>query len=405
VWRGAWDAEGAYQELDGVQHQGSAWVATDGVQAGDEPGVAASWELWVSKGDTGPQGDPGEPGPAGADGADGADGREIELQKSATHIQWRYEGEDAWTDLVALADLEGPQGPAGNDGAQGPQGAAGADGSDGADGREVELQVTATHIQWRLAGGSWQDLIALSELEGPQGQAGQAGADGADGTPQWRGAWSAGAYEAGEAVAHGGSSYVANTTTSQEPPGGDWDVLAAKGDAGSGGASAWGDLTGTLSDQTDLQNALDAKADASSLATVATTGDYADLSNRPSLGTAAAAATGDFATAAQGALADTAVQPGDALTSLSSGVAASGHVPKADGSGGINWAAESGGGGDGGLAVRHANDGAHDYTGSAAIGTLETDSGWTVTRLTFSAPPVAETGTGAWSDKESITYG
>ena len=45
------------------------------------------------------------------------------------------------------------------------------------------------------------------------------------------------------------------------------------------------------------------------LATVATTGAYTDLTGKPTLGTAAAAATGDFATAAQGALAGTAVQP------------------------------------------------------------------------------------------------
>ena len=47
------------------------------------------------------------------------------------------------------------------------------------------------------------------------------------------------------------------------------------------------------------------------LAAVATSGDYDDLSNTPTLGTAAAADTGDFATSAQGSLADTAVQPGD----------------------------------------------------------------------------------------------
>lgn len=47
-----------------------------------------------------------------------------------------------------------------------------------------------------------------------------------------------------------------------------------------------------------------------SLATVATTGDYDDLLNKPTLGTAAAANTGDFATAAQGSLAATALQPG-----------------------------------------------------------------------------------------------
>ena len=40
------------------------------------------------------------------------------------------------------------------------------------------------------------------------------------------------------------------------------------------------------------------------LATVATTGEYDDLLSKPTLGTAAAAATGDFATAAQGTASD-----------------------------------------------------------------------------------------------------
>jgi len=44
------------------------------------------------------------------------------------------------------------------------------------------------------------------------------------------------------------------------------------------------------------------------MARVGFTGAYGDLSGRPTLGTAAAASTGDFATAAQGAKADTAVQ-------------------------------------------------------------------------------------------------
>jgi hypothetical protein len=45
------------------------------------------------------------------------------------------------------------------------------------------------------------------------------------------------------------------------------------------------------------------------LATVATTGDYVDLTNKPTLGTAAATDSTAYATSAQGALADTAVQP------------------------------------------------------------------------------------------------
>lgn len=70
---------------------------------------------------------------------------------------------------------------------------------------------------------------------------------------------------------------------------GEWRVPPAGGDGEGGGGtvSAWGDLTGSIDDQTDLKEALDAKADVSSLATVATTGSYNDLSNRPSLATVA----------------------------------------------------------------------------------------------------------------------
>jgi hypothetical protein len=61
---------------------------------------------------------------------------------------------------------------------------------------------------------------------------------------------------------------------------------------------------------TAAQGALAATAvQPGSLATVATTGAYADLSGKPTLGTAAATAATDYATAAQGAKADTALQP------------------------------------------------------------------------------------------------
>ena len=122
--------------------------------------------------------------------------------------------------------------------------------------------------------------------------------------------------------------------------------------------ASWGSITGTLSDQTDLQAALNAKVsdgdpitelsetatakimtgdertklaglDATDyataaqgakadtavqpefLSTVATSGNYNDLSNRPSLGSAAATDSSDYATAAQGAKADTATQYSD----------------------------------------------------------------------------------------------
>lgn len=43
----------------------------------------------------------------------GVDGREIELRVTATHIQQRYVGETSWTDLIALSALQGDDGAAG----------------------------------------------------------------------------------------------------------------------------------------------------------------------------------------------------------------------------------------------------------------------------------------------------
>lgn len=48
---------------------------------------------------------------------------------------------------------------------------------------------------------------------------------------------------------------------------------------------AWGDITGALSNQTDLNTALGAKANSADLATVATSGLYNDLTNKPTIPT------------------------------------------------------------------------------------------------------------------------
>lgn len=58
---------------------------------------------------------------AGEDGTDGTNGREIELQTSATHIQWRYVGDVAWTNLVSLASITGATGSTGATGPAGPK--------------------------------------------------------------------------------------------------------------------------------------------------------------------------------------------------------------------------------------------------------------------------------------------
>ena len=78
----------------------------------------------------------------------GDDGREVELQTSATHVQWRYSGDATWTDLIPLTLISG---------------------TDGDDADQVELQSSATHIQWRRVGDAWADLIPLVSLKGPKG--------------------------------------------------------------------------------------------------------------------------------------------------------------------------------------------------------------------------------------------
>jgi hypothetical protein len=42
-------------------------------------------------------------------------------------------------------------------------------------GTPVELQKSATHVQWRLEGGAWADLIPLADLKGAKGDKGDPG--------------------------------------------------------------------------------------------------------------------------------------------------------------------------------------------------------------------------------------
>lgn len=63
-------------------------------------------------------------------------------------------------------------------------------------------------------------------------------------------------------------------------------IFPLLGEGGGSGSTAWGQITGNLNNQTDLKNALDLKVDISGLATVATSGSYNDLSNKPTIPTA-----------------------------------------------------------------------------------------------------------------------
>ena len=106
----------------------------------------------------------------GADGKDGQDGKD---GKSAYEIAVEngFEGnEEAW--LASLKGEQGIQGIQGEQGVSGRDGVDGIDGIDGIDGKSVELQKSATHIQWKQTNGTWQNLIALEDLKGDKGEQG-----------------------------------------------------------------------------------------------------------------------------------------------------------------------------------------------------------------------------------------
>lgn len=115
----------------------------------------------------------GANGENGTDGQDGTNGREIEMQVTDTYIQWRYVGDTTWYNLIALSELKG---------AKGDKGDTGATGNDGTDGKEVTLQATDTYIQWKYdTDTTWTNLIPLSDLKGEKGEQGLQGTTGQDG--------------------------------------------------------------------------------------------------------------------------------------------------------------------------------------------------------------------------------
>lgn len=76
--------------------------------------------------------------------------------------------------------------------------------------------------------------------KGAKGDKGDIGVD-------WQGAWSAGTYTANQAVSHNGSSWIATTTTTEEPSisATDWDLIALKGTDGAGSGDVLGPATNT----------------------------------------------------------------------------------------------------------------------------------------------------------------
>lgn len=110
-------------------------------------------------------------GGSGGTGVDGEDGREVELQKSETHVQWRYVGDIAWIDLIPLSELKGDTGDQGPIGLTGPEGSPGIEGEDGLSAYQIAVNngFVGTESEW------------IASLEGPQGLTGETGLQGPEG--------------------------------------------------------------------------------------------------------------------------------------------------------------------------------------------------------------------------------
>lgn len=178
------------------------------------------------EGPRGPRGERGAEGPAGAPGADGSTGPAgPEGPAGATGAEGPT-GPAGATGADGAQGATGPAGPQGATGPMGPAGAMGADGAQGATGPSGPAGPTGPGGPTGATGAT-----GAEGSEGPTGLTGPTGATGAPGLV-WRGDWDASiAYSIDDAVASGGSSWVAIAPSTGELPDSSaaWELLAAGG--------------------------------------------------------------------------------------------------------------------------------------------------------------------------------
>ena len=178
-------------------------------------GVQGPAGLAGSPGASGSQGSQGSQGPAGNAGATGSAGS---------------------PGLAGLPGLAGPQGIQGATGFAGSAGLTGTQGTPGPQGAAGALGAAGPIGPQGLPGTS--GAIGPSGATGPQGNTGQPGATGQTGLQgiTFRGPWiGSNAYAISEAVAFGGSTYIAtaaNINVTPDQNGSLWTLLAASGTPG-----------------------------------------------------------------------------------------------------------------------------------------------------------------------------
>ena len=106
------------------------------------------------------KGEPGQPGQNGV----GVDGKQVEFNVSDTHIQWRYVGEADWNDLIALEEINGTDG---SDGATWYTGTTTPSSQIGKDG-DLYLNTT-NNVIFKHTNGGW---LSIGNLAGDDGEDG-----------------------------------------------------------------------------------------------------------------------------------------------------------------------------------------------------------------------------------------
>lgn len=236
TFQGAYSSTANYALADGVSYQGSGYVSLMAGNHGNTPGQSPSqWALFAAAGTagamgpsgnvgaagaTGPAGPQGPVGAPGAIGATGPQGPAVANYLGNYQSALNYSLHDAvsWQGSTYVSLIAGNVG-------QTP------------DQSPVEWAVLAAQGQQGVAG-----LDGAPGAAGPAGTVGVAGQVGPQGPPvAFRGEWLIGTgYAVGDAVAYGGSSYIALSANSGRQP--DltpvyWGLLAAAGVAGPAGAT------------------------------------------------------------------------------------------------------------------------------------------------------------------------
>lgn len=102
----------------------------------------------------------------------GDPGTPVEIQKGATHIQWRYVGDTSWTDIVSMAELKG---------ATGEKGEKGEIGATGASNTLTIGNVAQGSANATITGTSPNQVLNLTLPKGDKGDKGDTGSTGATG--------------------------------------------------------------------------------------------------------------------------------------------------------------------------------------------------------------------------------